>query len=126
MSVMEDEIDLRRYVQGVLRYWPLIAALTVIAAAGAAVISLQQHDVYQAVALISISTARYNLQPAGASASGPLPVRAYPELAQSDDVLAQVLSETQAMSPTAELSLAGLQGQLSAEGASDPSLVRLK
>jgi uncharacterized protein involved in exopolysaccharide biosynthesis len=123
---MDDEIDLRQYVQGILRYWPLIAALTVIAAAGAALYSLQQHALYEAVALISVSTPRYNLQPDNASTNSPLPVHAYPELAQSDDVLAQVLSETRALSPSTSLSLAGLQGQLTAEAASDPSLVRLK
>jgi polysaccharide biosynthesis transport protein len=131
--VIEDEIDLRRYlpyVRGVLRYWPLIAALTLIAAAGAAVISLQQHDVYEAVALISVSTPRYNLQPDSGSPNSPLPVHAYPELAQSDDVLSQVLSRTQALLPASgankTATLADLQGQLTAEAASDPSLVRLK
>jgi uncharacterized protein involved in exopolysaccharide biosynthesis len=126
MIVMDDEIDLRKYVQGVLAYWPLIAALTLIAAVSGAVISLQQHDVYESVALISVSTARYNLQPNGASASSPLPVHAYPELAESDDVLAQVLSQTVSVSPTAGYTLGSLKSQLSAEGASDPSLVRLR
>jgi len=127
---MEDEIDLRQYVQGVLRYWPLIAALTLIAAAGATLISLLQRDVYEAVALLSVSTPRYNLQPDTGSPSGPLPVHAYPELAESDDVLAQVLSRTQSLSAAGNAnlpdSLLALQRQLTAEGASDPSLVRLK
>ena len=127
---MEDEIDLRRYVQGVRRYWALIAALTLIAAAMAAVFSLLQHNVFEAVALLSVSAPRYDLQPDSVSAHAPLPVRAYPELAESDDVLAQVLSQTQTLLPAAgspqPLSLDDLQGQLIAEPASDPSLIRLK
>ncbi len=122
--MIDDEIDLRQSVQGVLRYWPLILALTLIAAVGAVVISLGQKDAYEAVALISVSAPRYNLQPDGASPNGPLPVRAYPELAASGDVLTQVLSQSQSLLPGANLT--ALQARLTAEAASDPTLVRLK
>ena len=126
--MIDDEIDLRRYVQGMLRYWPLIVAVTLVAAAAATLISLRQKPSYEAIALVSVSAPRYNLQPDSGSANGPLPVHAYPELAVSDDMLAQVVSQSQGLLPGADpaASLVELKGQLTAETASDPTLVRLK
>jgi len=126
--VIDDEIDLRRYVQGMLRYWPLIAAVTLVAAAAATLNSVRQKPSYEAVALVSVSAPRYNLQPDSGSANGPLPVHAYPELAVSDDMLAQVVSQSQSLLPGADpaASLNTLKGQLTAETASDPTLLRLK
>jgi len=125
---MDDEIDLQRYVRGMLRYWWLILALTVVAAVAAAAFSLLQKPSYEAVALISVSTPRYNLQPDSGSPNSPLPVKAYPELAMSDDVLSEVLSRSQALLPGADpaSALMDLKQQLTAEPASDPTLVRLK
>jgi uncharacterized protein involved in exopolysaccharide biosynthesis len=124
---MDDEIDLQRYVRGILRYWWLILGVTVVAAVVAAAISLGQKPAYEAVALISVSTPRYNLQPDSGSPNSPLPVKAYPELAMSDDVLSEVLSRSQALLPGADpaSALMDLKQQLTAEPASDPTLVRL-
>ena len=126
--MIDDEIDLQRFVQGVLRYWWLIVAVTVVAAVAAAVISLGQQPAYEAVALISVSAPRYNLQPDSGSPNGPLPVKAYPELAMSDGVFSEVLSRSQALLPGADpaAKLISLKEQLTAEPASDATLVRLK
>ena len=126
--MIDDEIDLRRYVQGMLRYWPLIVAVTLVAAAAATLISLREKASYEALALVSVSAPRYNLQLDGGTANGPLPVHAYPELAVSDDMLAQVVSQSQSLLPGADpaASLVALKSQLTAETASDPTLVRLK
>ena len=126
--MIDDEIDLRPYVQGMLAYWPLIVAVTLVAAAATTLFSLLQKASYESVALVSVSVSRYNLQTASGSSNSPLLVRAYPELAMSDNLLAQVVSQRLFLLPKSDLaaSLVELKTQLTAETASDPSLVRLK
>lgn len=123
---MDDEIDLRRYVQAVLRHWRLILLLTVIGSVAAAGISLALPNMYEAVALISVATSRTTLQLQGINQDPTLPVRAYPELALSGDVLLPVYNKAAGLLPPSVNTLAKFSSALIAESASDPTLLRLR
>ena len=51
---MEDEIDLRRYVDVLLRRWKLIAVITIIAVVVAAALSFSSPSVYKAKSSVLI------------------------------------------------------------------------
>ena len=50
----EDSIDLRSYILTLIRYWPLIVGMTLLAAVAAGVVSLLQTPVYEASARLVI------------------------------------------------------------------------
>src|SRR5687768_14253699 len=96
---MDDEIDLRRYWRALLRNWALIAALAFVTAAAAAVMSLLTPNRYEAIALVSVAPPRNNLRLEDVNQRTTLPVRAYPDLALSNDLMAELFAETAGLLP---------------------------
>lgn len=58
---MEDEIDLREYIDVLIRHWKAIVALTVIAAIVAGVVSFLLPPTYEARATLVATGERYRL-----------------------------------------------------------------
>lgn len=54
----EDSIDLRSYILTLIRYWPLIVGMTLLAAVAAGIVSLRQIPVYEASARLVILQSR--------------------------------------------------------------------
>ena len=127
---MEDEIDLRVYLDVLIRRWKWIVALTLIAALAAAAVSfLLLQPSYEARALVLIANPRYRLRfdPRLETLSEvETNSKAYPSLATNDDLLKQVLVALDPPLPEGEHTLRGLRGRLSASPGSDPSLLQLK
>jgi len=124
---VEEEIDLRQYVEVLIRYWKWIAGLALVAAVVALGTSYLIPPTYEATALVAVTEPRYmmrfdtrfetvnSVQPA---------YKAYPELAASDDLLRDLLA---ALNSDVEdvVTLQDLRERLEAESGADPSMVRL-
>ena len=126
---MEDEIDLREYLEVLIKRWRWIVALTLIAAAAAAAISfLVLQPTYEASALVLITSPRYQLRfdPRLETVSDiETNSKAYPSLATSDDLLQRVIEALPASAPEDELVLQTLKGKSRASSGADPSLLEL-
>jgi len=124
---LEEEIDLRQYIQILLRQWKWIIGASVGAAVLALIISLLLPPTYEATALVAITKPRYiinfdaqfqtvsNIQPS---------YKVYPELAASDAVLSTLWQTVAPQLPDLE-TVQSLRGRATAEAGTDPSLVRL-
>jgi len=127
---MEDEIDLRQYLEVLIRRWKWIVALTLIPALVAAAISFfVLQPTYEAKALVLITGPRYLLRfdPRVETISDiATAYKAYPSLATSDDLLKQVLDVLDPPLPENEGSLQALRAKVSASTGADPSLLELK
>ncbi len=121
----DQEIDLRPYITAVFSKWYWIVGLGLLAGILAFVAtSLLATPVYEATALVSITEPRQRVQfdPRIVSVEENQPLKAYPEIAVSDELLATL----QAQLPEAgALSLSRLRSILKASPGSDPSLLRL-
>jgi|SRR5579859_2815935 len=123
---MDDEIDIRRYVLAVGRHWRLIVTLTLLGGLAAAGLSLALPNTYEAIALVSVTAGRTTLRLDSVNQDTNLPVHAYPELAMSGDVIAAAFAKAQPLLPAGVNTAAKFAGQLTAESASDPTLLRLR
>ena len=124
---MEEEIDLRVYIEVLIRNWVWIAGLALVAAAVAFVASSFIPPTYEATALAAITKPRYVLQfdPRFETVDGTQPAyKAYPELAVSDDLLRDLLTQLDSL-PEGIESLQDLRGMVEAKAGADPSIVRL-
>jgi succinoglycan biosynthesis transport protein ExoP len=126
---MEDEIDLRIYVEALFRYWPWIAGLTLVAAIAAFVVSLLLPATYEASAVVLVTEPRYQMQfdPRFGTEERSPAYRAFPTLATSDGILQSVIN---AHAPSAEAdidkwTLRTLSEMVEASSEGDPSLVVL-
>ncbi len=130
-GMMEEEIDLRAYVEVLLRYWIWIAGLALVAALSAFVVSSSMAPTYEAKAVVMITEPRYQMQfdPRFETSEQWKPAyEAFPTLAASDDVLQEVVN-TYTPSPAAEIEewkVARLGNMVEASSEGDPSLVVLK
>jgi capsular polysaccharide biosynthesis protein len=121
----DQEIDLRPYIEAVLSKWYWIVGLGLLAGLlvyGA--ISLLVAPTYQATALVSITEPRQRVQfdPRIVSVEENQPLRAYPEIAVSDDLLATLQEQV----PEARsFTLQQLRALLKASPGNDPSLLKL-
>jgi succinoglycan biosynthesis transport protein ExoP len=129
---MEEEIDLRAYVEVLIRHWKWIAGLALAAAAAAFVVSLLLlSPAYEASAVVIITQPRYQMQfdPRFKTVDQWAPAyKAFPTLATSDQVLQSVL-HAYTPSPEAgieEWTLRTLSGMVEATSEGDPSLVVLR
>jgi len=123
---MDDDIDLRRYFVALARHWRWLVALTLIGALAAAVVSWITHNEYEGVALVSVTAAHNTLRLDSVNQNTTLPVKAYPELAMSGDLVAAVFAKAGPLLPADVNTMSKFTAQLTAEPASDPSLLRLK
>ncbi|TET53562.1 MAG: hypothetical protein E3J64_03355 [Anaerolineales bacterium] len=127
---MEDEFDLRGYVEVLLRGWKWILGAAVLAGAAALAVSLLSPPTYEASALVIVTEPRYQLQldPRFETTESWLPAyEAFPTLAMSDGIL-QNLVDSHVPSPEAGIapwSLCSLSDALQAVS-QGPSLVVLK
>ncbi len=124
---MEEEIDLRKYVQVLVQYWKWITGAALIAATAALVVSFLLPPTYEATALVAVTKPRYvmqfdprfetldNIQPA---------YKAYPELASSDDLLRDLMERLDPL-PRGVQTLRDVKEMVEAEGGADPSIIRL-
>lgn len=126
---MEEEIDLRVYVEVLLRYWMWIVGLAVGAAVIGLIVSLLLPPTYQASAVVLVTESRYQMRfdPRFGTEENTPAYRAFPTLATSDGILGQVLEDYDPppqVDPEA-WTLAGLSGMVEASSGGDPSLVVL-
>jgi succinoglycan biosynthesis transport protein ExoP len=124
---VEDDIDLRQYVQVVTRRWLWVVGATVVAAVVAFVVSSLLPPTYEARALAAMTEPRYAL----VFVSGfetlqdvEVPSQAFPELATSDALLEDLLAELEPR-PEGIETIEDLRQVLAARLGSDPSVVRL-
>lgn len=123
---MEEEIDLRPYIEAVTRNWVWILGAAVLAALVAFAISSFIAPTYEATALVAVTEPRQVVQfdPRIKTTEENQPIKAYPELATSDEILGVLLKEVTLIAPEIT-NLASLRGLLSAKAGSDPSLINL-
>jgi succinoglycan biosynthesis transport protein ExoP len=128
--MMEDEIDLRVYIEVVFRYWKWILGLAFVAAVVAFVISLLMPRTYEASAVVLVTQPRYQMQfdPRIDTQEGTPAYKAFPTLATSDSVLQSVVENyvPSKESGIDRWTLSTLQGMVEATSEGDPSLVVLK
>jgi uncharacterized protein involved in exopolysaccharide biosynthesis len=129
-TMLEEEIDLRRYIEVLRRHWWWIVGLAVAAAVVAFLYSSLQPPLYQASAIVLVTQPRYDIQfdPSFKTEVDTVPSKALPTLATSDTVLQGVVD---AYTPGPEagiqhLSFRSLVGMAQASSASDPSLLSLR
>ncbi len=128
---IEEEIDLRTYVEVLIRYWKWIAGCTLAAAVTAFVVSLLLPPIYEASSVIIITQPRYQMQfePRFEAVDRWTPAyKAFPTLATADETLQSVL---EAHTPSAEArtrawTLGTLSGIVEATSEGDPSLLVLE
>lgn len=123
---LDEVIDLRPTIEGLLRYWWIIVgiALTIVALAIVATLFLPER--YEATALVAITEPTQRLQFDERFQTiieeSPL-LRAYPELSTSDELLTSLLEQ---LPPQEDIrTISELRGLLAAESGNEPGLVRL-
>jgi uncharacterized protein involved in exopolysaccharide biosynthesis len=124
---LDQEIDLRPYIRALISRWWQIAVIALVAAVAAFVVSSLIRPTYEAAALVAVTEPRYVLQfdPRFQTVNDIQPAaQAYPELAVSDDVLAELLANVNPR-PDNLQTLSGLRKIVTAGPGADPSLVRL-
>jgi uncharacterized protein involved in exopolysaccharide biosynthesis len=125
---LEEEIDLREYIEVLIRQWKWIAALAIVAAVVALVISFLLPPTYEASALVIITRPRYVMRfdVKFETVNNPQqPYKAYPALAMSDDVLMQTMAAMKPPLLEEEQDLTSFRKKLEAVPSSDPSVVEL-
>ncbi|GAB4279785.1 MAG: hypothetical protein Kow0080_32260 [Candidatus Promineifilaceae bacterium] len=124
---MEDEIlDIRLYVELLLRHWKWIVAGGFLAALVAFAVSFLMPEKYEATAVVLATEDQQLLQfdPRIQSESGQQPLKAFPELAMTDDLVQQVMVS---VAPLLEepMTVQAFKRRLTAVAGADPSIIRL-
>jgi uncharacterized protein involved in exopolysaccharide biosynthesis len=122
---VEDDIDPREYLRLLASYWRPILGLGLAAAVAVAAIGYSLPPSYEAEALVSVAPAQYSLQFEGVAVGQPVPVRTYPDLALSSEILQEVFVQLRDRLPPAVDTLSEFRRMVGARPASDPSLLRL-
>jgi len=126
---MEDEIDLREYIDVLIRHWKAIVALTVVAALFAGVVSFLLPPTHEATALVAAVQPKYQMRfdPKFETLNNiQLPMKAYPALATSDDVLVKVIADLGDVLEEEDREIHAFSGMVEATNSADPSLIALK
>ena len=121
----DQEISLRPYIEAVLSKWYWILGLGLLAGIIAYVATtVLVSPTYEATALVSITEPRQRVQfdPRIITVEENQPLRAYPEIARSDELLSTLQSESAAASA---FSLLRLRSLLKAIPVSDPRWLRI-
>ena len=121
----DQEIDLRKYVEAILSKWYWILGLGLLAGILAYTASLLLlAPSYEATALVSIIEPRQRVQfdPRIVTTEENQPLKAYPEIAVSDELLSTLHNESP---PAASFTVQRLRSMLKAAPGSDPSLLKL-
>jgi len=121
---MEEEIDLRQYINVLIRYWYWIAGLALAAAVVAFAVSSFLPPTYEATSLVIVIRPRYQFQFDQRVQNTPLDVtqlaRSYQIIATSDDLLLSV-----AKAASRPESPQDLNKMFSVEAGGDPNLIKL-
>lgn len=123
---MEEEIDLRPYIEALVNHWYWLVGAGLIAAVAAFIISSLLPPTYEATALVAVTETRQRIvfDPRIQTEEERQPLQAFPQLATSDDLVRQLF--TQMSLPQTELaSVQDLRKRLTAQSGSDPSLIEL-
>lgn len=131
---MEEEIDLRPYLEALFKRWYWIVGVALVAGVAALVLSSLLPPTYEATALVVVTSPQqvvlYSLtqdtfDPNFSSVDEAMPLlRSYPELATSDEIMQQLLNNLDL--PASEIEgVDELRRILQAEAGDDPSLLRL-
>ncbi|MCR4407926.1 MAG: Wzz/FepE/Etk N-terminal domain-containing protein [Anaerolineae bacterium] len=125
---MEDEIDLREYIDVLIRHWKAIVILTVVAAVVSGVVSFLLPPTYEARAMVAAVQPKYVMRfdPRFETLNKQSPVKAYPALATSDDVLSKLITAAGDILDEDEQQVYTLSRMVEAASSSDPSLIALK
>lgn len=125
---MDETIDLRPYVASLLRLWWVIAAAVVAGLIIAAVLHFNQSD-YEATALIAVTDPtqqmRFDERIVNTLNLDNL-LQAYPELANSDDVMTTLLEEADELSGGEIDTMPELKSLLSVDTSAQSRLLRLR
>ena len=123
---MEEEIDLRPYIEALVKNWMWIIGAAVIAGVVALAVSSFLPPSYEATALAAVteSSAVVEFDPRIRSVDDGQPLKAYPEIALSDDLMAALLAEIVETTPDIT-SIEDLRKILDASAGADDSLLRL-
>jgi uncharacterized protein involved in exopolysaccharide biosynthesis len=121
---VEEEIDLRPYVEAIIRHWYWIVGAALIGAIIGFVVSSFLPPTYEATALVAVIGARERLQfdARFQETTENQPLRAFPQLAESDQVLQRLLVEN--LIEDVE-TVAAIRGAVTAEVGDDLSIVQL-
>lgn len=124
---MDETIDLRPYVEALVRRWWVILG-AVIAGVLVAVLLYTSQTNYRATALVAVTdpTQRLQFDPRITNMLDlDTLLQAYPELAMSDGVLSALLEEAKRLSDGRIQNMEMLHDMIEVENGSDPRLVRL-
>jgi len=130
---VEDEIDLRVYINVLIHYWRLIVGLTIVAGVAAFVVSLLLPAQYQATAVVVVTRPLYQFQlapgiqnlPESAAGTQVLSGKAALDLATSDAMIQQLLDQVGNDLLPEERSLVPMRGMLKAAQGGDASIIKL-
>ena len=126
---MEEEIDLRPYIETLIRRWRWIVGLALVAALAAAAVSFfVLSPTYEATALVLITNPRYqlNFDPRLETLSEIRTTsKVYPRLATSNDLLERVWAALDPPLEDVEHPLQALKEKFDASASDDPSLLEL-
>jgi uncharacterized protein involved in exopolysaccharide biosynthesis len=130
---VEDEIDLRVYINVLIHYWRLIVGLTIVAGVAAFVVSLLLPAQYQATAVVVVTRPLYQFQlapgienlPESAAGTQVLSGKAALDLATSDATIQQLLDQMGNDLPLEEQSLVPMREMLKAAQGGDASIIKL-
>ncbi len=123
---MEEEIDLRPYIEALINQWYWLVGAGLVAAIVAFIISSLLPPTYEATALVAVTETRQRIvfDPRIQTQEEQQPLQAFPQLATSDELVRQLF--TQLALPQSELaSVQDLRKRLTAQSGSDPSLIEL-
>lgn len=127
---MDEGFDVQRYLKILARYWRLITAFTLGAAAIAFVVSVLMPPVYEATALVIATKPLYQLQFDPRIENTPntdqnSPNKALPQLATADTVIQQLFNQFRDQLGEPDMTLADFKDKLSARAGADPSVIQL-
>jgi len=130
---MEEEGDLRTYINVLMRHWRVIAAVTLLAGVVALAVSYLSPTQYQATAVALVTGPLYQFRfsneienQAGAPSMQASAVgKAALDLANSDAILQQIMLEVGDDLPVDRRNLASFRKMLAIKSGSDPSIIRL-
>lgn len=120
---MEEEIDLRPYVETLLNNWKWIVGIGVLFAALAIIVTIATPDSYEASALVAVlepsQEVQFDPRFSNLEKRDTL-LKAYPEIARSDELVQSLLEQVDV---AGVMTLPQLQQLLTAEAGSEPSLL---
>jgi uncharacterized protein involved in exopolysaccharide biosynthesis len=127
---MEEEVDLRTYIELLIRYWYWIVGLGVLGILAALVATTVTPATYEATATVAIARPRFMFQFDDGRVEGvsfdPFQLsRSYPSMATVDDILLSVVGETNVLSPSLSEDIGYLRGIFKATHGGDPNVVQL-